>query len=411
MSTAAPHPSSFSVDLEKDKALQDYRIALDFLLKNDKSPDTFKTYRREVDRFILWLWFVRKSYFADLRRIDIESYLEFCEKPPLSWRGTENKRRFNDAAGGRAPNPEWRPFTVTVKKVEVKLAQANLAEPPDANIRKWKQSPSALKSTFAVLRSFFSHMLDEEHVDRNPVAQINSRARRAKTAQKDVSVKRLSEKQINAIFEAIDKMQADMTPDEYERTRFMFVCLLGMYLRISEVAACGDRQPTHGSFQSQVHDLDGNKSLRSWWFVLTGKGNKERRIPVGSDLLHELKRYRMSLGMTPLPALDDQTPLFAKARGQGGLTSTRHVRSIMQKVFDQAHAILSKRGDALEANELMSCTVHWLRHTGISEDVARRPVSHVQAAAGHTSVATTGHYITNNDLEMYLSKEQASTKD
>ena len=42
-----------------------------------------------------------------------------------------------------------------------------------------------------------------------------------------------------------------------------------------------------------------------------------------------------------------------------------------------------------EADILGEATVHWLRHTGISDDVKNRPREHVRDDAGHCSSATT----------------------
>lgn len=46
-----------------------------------------------------------------------------------------------------------------------------------------------------------------------------------------------------------------------------------------------------------------------------------------------------------------------------------------------------------ESHSLQSATVHWLRHTGISDDVKIRPREHVRDDAGHSSSLTTDRYI------------------
>ena len=56
-----------------------------------------------------------------------------------------------------------------------------------------------------------------------------------------------------------------------------------------------------------------------------------------------------------------------------------------------------------EAEMLRSATVHWLRHTGISDDVKHRPREHVRDDAGHSSSAITDRYI---DVEL---KDRANT--
>ena len=88
-------------------------------------------------------------------------------------------------------------------------------------------------------------------------------------------------------------------------------------------------------------DPDGH-----WWFYVTGKGNKARTVTVSNAMLKALKRYRRSLGLPPLPTLNESIPLIAKGRGRGPLTSTRHLRRLVQHCFDHAYARM-RRGDSV----------------------------------------------------------------
>lgn len=397
---AKPRTDSMPPGISEDDVVSDYRVIVDFLLSYSASPDTFKSYRREIDRFVLWAWFVRKEPLPGLKRMDIEAYLDFCKKPPLEWISTEIHRRFVDEQGLRVPNPSWRPFVATVSK-SAKRSGAVATE------KSWTQSQSALKSTLAILRTFFEFLLDEEHVGRNPVAQLKSKARKAASSQRKKDVKRLTKLQAKSLFDALDANQIALGPEQYERLRFMLSCLMSMYLRISDIAASGDRQPVQGDFFYKTHNLPSGQE-KTWWFRVLGKGNKLRQIPVSEDLLLALKRYRTSLGLSPLPAIGESLPLFLKAKGKGGLTSSRHVRSMLQKLFDEAYNLLKKQGLDEDADSLTACTVHWLRHTGISEDVQQRPLTHVQDGAGHSSLATTGIYIENDDYEVHQSANRSS---
>ena len=69
----------------------------------------------------------------------------------------------------------------------------------------------------------------------------------------------------------------------------------------------------------------------------------------------------------------------------------------MQNCFDQAIIKLKKDDFIEEADSLLEATVHWLRHTGISDDVKIRPREHVRDDAGHSSSAITDKYI---DIEL-----------
>jgi integrase len=223
----------------------------------------------------------------------------------------------------------------------------------------------------------------EDYVDRNPVKRLRQRSRLVRSKPTQAPVRRLSELQWDYLVETAEKM-ADENPS-HERTLFIVSSLYGLYLRISELADTAQWTPVMNHFHQ---DSDGN-----WWFKTVGKGNKERDIPVSQDMLKALKRYRRSLEIPALPSPADTMPLIPKQKGRGGLSSTRQLRDIVQRCFDAAVDRL--RADNLEADAeaLQVATVHWLRHTGISDDVKSRPREHVRDDAGHSSSVTTDRYI------------------
>lgn len=179
-------------------------------------------------------------------------------------------------------------------------------------------------------------------------------------------------------------------------------CLFAMYLRISELVADDRSTPTMGDFRA---DADKN-----WWLQVTGKGNKVRMITVSDDMLSALKRYRTYLGLSPLPHIGESTPMICKIKGTGPVTSTRQIRFIVQDCFDQAHQRMLDENLKEEALELKAATVHWLRHTGISEDVKHRPKEHVRDDAGHASMATTDRYIDTEMRERHASAKHKKIK-
>jgi len=156
-------------------------------------------------------------------------------------------------------------------------------------------------------------------------------------------------------------------------------------------------EPQMGHF---FRDHDEN-----WWFKTVGKGNKERNITVSDAMLDALKRYRRALGLSPLPFVGDTMPILHKNKGVGAIASTRQIRTIVQTCFDNTSIRLNKDGFKEEAEALQAATVHWLRHTGISDDVKTRPREHVRDDAGHSSSMITDRYI---DVE--LRERHASAK-
>jgi len=355
-------------------AVSDYQYASEFIYSYRGSPDTFSTYRREIEHFLHWCWLVRKRSLNRIVREDFESYVDFARNPPAKWIGPNNVPRFVPNQGERVPNPQWRPYVSTGE--EYALSQA------------------ALRSLFSVLGSFFNFLVQEGYAQANPVARMRQKSKYLRGRQGLDKIRRLSPLQWEFVIETAENM-AGANPAVHERTLFIMNALFALYLRISELVETPRWQPQMGHFQM---DQEGN-----WWFLTVGKGNKEREISVSDAMLAALKRYRRARGLNPLPAPGEATPLIRRNRGGGGVTSTRQIRRIVGECFDSAVARMREEGFADEADRLAEATVHWLRHTGISEDVKHRPREHVRDDAGHGSSAITDRYIDVERTERHAS--------
>lgn len=363
------------------EAIDDYQCAAEFIYSYRGSPDTFSTYRREIEHFLHWCLVVAKKSLKQIVREDIETYVEFSKQPPPNWVGQRNVPRFLLQQGERVPNIDWRPYV-----------QAN---------GEFVISQAALQSLFSVLSSFFNFLIQETYLSANPVAQIRQKSKFLRKQQSQGKIRRLSPLQWDFVIETAESMAAEQ-PQVHERTLFVMNALFAMYLRISELVDTSRWQPQMGHFQA---DQEGN-----WWFLTVGKGNKEREISVSDAMLEALKRYRLSRGLSSLPMPGEATPLIHKTRGRGGIGSTRQIRGIVQKCFDAAAEKMRSNGFIEDAERLSAATVHWLRHTGISEDVKHRPREHVRDDAGHGSSAITDRYIDVERAERHASARQKLIK-
>lgn len=368
----------------------DYQKVLEFIKSYRGSAATFNAYRRELERFLQWSWLVAVKHIKELRRNDIEEFIEFCIKPPKTWMGFNQLPRFINQGGFRIPNPEWRPFVVTISKKQ-------RADGFEADKAKYQLSQAGIKAIFATLSSFYNYLIQEDYLEINPVMQIRQKSKFIRKQQGAKQIRRLSELQWSYVIDTIMGL-ADSEPEKYERSLFIMSTLYGMYLRISELTASPRWEPQMGHFFRDQYN--------NWWFKTVGKGNKERDITVSDAMLAALKRYRKYLGLSLLPSPGETNPLLPKTKGFGSISDTRYIRRLVQACFDAA--IEKLRQDKLtdEAEQLMSATVHWLRHTGISDDVKRRPREHVRDDAGHSSGAITDRYI---DVEL-LKRHQSGKK-
>lgn len=355
----------------------DYQYGVSFLESYNGSQATFNAYRREIERLMHWSWKVIGKSVCDLRRADIEAYLQFCQKPPEHWIALKKVPRFIAKDGLRIPNKEWRPFVVTMSKSAARMGG-------ELDIKNYQLSETALKEIFAILSSFYNFLIQEEITEVNPISHIRQKSKFLRKRQGKAKIRRLSELQWEYVIETAEMLAAE-DPDKHERTLFILSALFLMYLRISELASSDRWTPHMNDFQK---DHDGN-----WWFTVVGKGNKERDIAVSDAMLKALKRWRTHLNLTPLPSPADQSFLLPKNKGIGAISNTSFIRKIVQFCFDQTIDRLKADGFHEDAAVLLEATVHWLRHTGISEDVKRRPREHVRDDAGHSSGAITDKYI------------------
>ncbi len=385
------HKNAEHVVLPDPRFRQDFSHTLDFLKSYNGSLGTFNSYRREAERLLQWCWHIKKITLPELKREHIEEFIRFCQNPPPSWIALKKVPRFIEKEGRRVPNENWRPFVVTLSKSSRKKGDT-------PSVEQFSLSQGAIQETFAILSTLFNFLIAEEYLISNPVALIRQKSKFIRKRQTHAPVRRLSMVQWEAVLKAADRL-AEENPEKHERTRFILSMLYGMYLRISELVASDRFMPTMNHF---AKDSNGY-----WWFTTVGKGNKERQVAVSEAMLESLMRWRQSLGLTPLPSPADNSPLIPKLRGSGPMSDTAPIRRLVQNCFDLAAEELRRMGEVTEADHLGSATVHWLRHTGISEDVKTRPREHVRDDAGHSSSATTDRYI---DVELKARYQSAQKK-
>ncbi len=383
----------YYLNMQHVKNKKDYTHARNFLWSYRGSIDTFTAYRREIEKLLQWAWLIAKKTLPQITKASFEKYMEFCQKPHKSWIGLYRTPRFITLKGKRSPNSKWRPFVVTVPK-------KNFISIKNLNVSQYKLSKQSLKEIFAINQSFYEYLLAHKYVNVNPIAQIRQKTKYFPQKIQKTIVRKLSDLQWSFVIETAEIMAEENV--EHERLLFIMNLLYSLYLRISELTVTYRSEPQMKDFHQ---DPEGG-----WWFKTIGKGNKERSIPVSDALLKSLKRYRKTLALPALPSPQEEIPLLTKQRGKGAITSTKTISNLVQLCFNRAIARLQAEGFIEDAESLKSATVHWLRHTGISNDVKFRPREHVRDDAGHSSSAITDKYIDIDERERYLSAKHKKIK-
>ncbi|GAB3391778.1 tyrosine-type recombinase/integrase [Azotobacter armeniacus] len=361
-------------------AKDDYLHTRDFLHSYAGWETTYKAYRIQVERLLLWSWLRKGSSVLKLARQDAETFLEFTREPDTEWVGQAVRRRFiaGEEPGEFVPNPQWRPYEILGSKAARKLADETGM--PRQIPEHYTLTPGSLKQTFAICCSFYDFLNEQDALIGNPFRAIKEPSRFFQKHASPISGKVLDPLQWAFVIETAEWM-AHQDPERHERTLFVVAALFSLYLRTSELAGRPEWSPTMQSFQQ---DASG-----AWWYVTVGKGSKERRVSVSSELLGYLKRYRISRNLTPLPQPGESTPLLLKLDGRSGLTD-RQIRNIVQKCFDTAVKRMQAEGRSeREISSLRAASTYWLRHTSATYDAPHRPLKHLQDDLGHAKASTT----------------------
>jgi site-specific recombinase XerD len=386
------HLAQLSLNQVPDAGLV-YELAVDWLLEQRHSENNYKTYRSELTTFLHWCFSELAVSPKDLTRRIMMRYLDYCQAPPQTLIAYRNVAQFvsDKEWGERLPNPQWRPF----------LGKRELGrELP------YRLSEQAMKTKLAILSAFFQFLIQEEYMERNP-ALLLQRVKRPTSCDAGEQAQAFSELQWSYVMQAVDKL-AQEQPDQHERTRFLICLMYACYLRISEVAARPGFTPVMSQFRRDA------KTGVWGYFIPRSKGGKRRTVAVSQALLEALTRYRRFLGLSPLPNPDEQIPLFvrhkaaAHGREQGELNANlgiRQLRDLVDALIGAAADLAENDGFAQDSAEMRVLTAHSIRHTGITHDINLngRPLSHVQADAGHDSIDTTSKYLHTANSERHES--------
>ncbi len=378
-----------------------YRSVRSFLLSYKGSEQTFNSYRTHVERLLLWSLIIRKKSIFTFKRQDAEAYLEFCRNPPLNWIGPVTRGRFitnNDSeslvAFPEVPNPSWRPFSQKVQK-----NAAHLDENPA-----YAPSMGTMNQIFAVCSSFYEYLAEDNLVSLNPFRLVKNKQEFTGSVSSDTQTRALTPLQWEYVLETAETM-AGTDPTRHERTLFILATLFAMYLRISDLVGRANWEPCMGDFRQ---DPEGN-----WWYHVIGKGNKPGKIAVRDEYVNRyLKRYRVFLGLAPLPINSERTPLLTTLDGRAGL-SGRQVRTLLQSIFDSALAKMkSEEREPYEMASLRSASAHWLRHTSATFDAPFRKAKDLQLDLRHSNLSTTQDtYYHSHDQERMHSIKRLGMKE
>lgn len=327
-------------------ANSDTEAVLVWLAEYSQRPATLRSYRKESERFLLWLG-SRQQGLADVKREDVHDYRRFLAHPhpAAQWIGPAVPRN----------HPQWRPFTGPL-------------------------SASSIEHALTILGGLYSYLNHAGHLNGNPF-----RLHKTQRQRRSVENGRFFDTDCWAhICHTLQTLPADSPRQMAHRERAIWAFSLLYYsgARRSEASAAR---------MGDIHLKRGN-----WWWRVHGKSGTGD-IPVNPPLLAALQRYRQHLGLSPLPHNQEDTPLLCRL-GDG--------RGAQQGISDKALYLLIKeilRRAAEQAPDTMRPTLqqastHWLRHTAATHQLdAGISLLMVSQNLRHGSIQTTRRYLHSED--------------
>ena len=213
-------------------------------------------------------------------------------------------------------------------------------------------NPRSQARIISGLKSFFSYLIFEDYRTDNPLELIES----PKTGRKLPDTLLVSE--IDALIAAID-----LSSNEGERNRAMLETLYGCGLRVSELVAL------------KISDL----FFEEGFIKITGKGNKERFVPIGNLTQKYIQIYQNDIRVHLKIKKGFEDTLFLNRRGS-------------QLTRAMIFTIIKDLAVKISLNK--SISPHTLRHsfaTHLLENGA--DLRSIQLMLGHESITTTEIYV------------------
>ena len=240
-------------------------------------------------------------------------------------------------------------------------SRKQVSELTRADLRKWIASlsreglaPTSIARAVSATRGFYKFLMLDGHIKNHPAEDLD-------TPQRFAYLPRfLTEDEINLLLTA-----PDISTEEGIRDRAMLEIMYATGLRVSELV------------NLKTADVD----LLAGLVVCYGKGNKQRRVPLGKSAIHWLQQYA------------------AMKSGYGKQTSP-HIFLHRGRPFTRqiAWAMIKRHA---ETAGMKNVSPHTLRHSFATHLLQHGADSRsVQALLGHSDISTTQIYTHITDIHL-----------
>ena len=338
----------------------------------EKSAATQDSYRRAIERLVLWALLERKTPLSSLTTEDFLAFKAFLRAPPAHWcqKAPVTKR-----------SADWRPL------------RGPLAE-------------LSIQQTLSAVATMYRDWHASGYLDANAVASV--RGSRRREMQMDV-MRSFSNEALQAIRATMQDMPA--SPSK-RRLRAAILLLQTTGLRRAEAV-----HMTWGHIQ-RVRIDNGESDI--WALKFSGKGRRERMVPLKAQTLQALEaHYQDRIALSESGALSryadmpkNDCPLLSilderlaqahpgsvgdlasnagRATNATGALSAARLHGLLKSFFRQV-----QQQPGAGNTDFRKASAHWLRHTFAHQSLraSGKDLAVVQQLLGHADISTTGIYV------------------
>ncbi len=348
-------------------AKNDLEAVSAWLSRYNEKPETQRSYRKEVERFLLWCAQDLKKPLSSVNAPDCQKYRAFLQAVPATWIQHRPLKR---------TDPGWRAFR----------------KQPNADSQ---------KQALVILQTLFGGLVDAGYLVANPM--------RALMKGFDLPVSKLDIRRSFTEAEWVHVLHCvDAQPIGPERLRLK--CILELLvtsgIRLDELA-----KARHKDLRLEaLPDLP-----ETWILTVTGKRNKTREVPLnpdvvqllalhGKEFLEEDKQSNDKDSLPLIRTLGASVPQWKKGQGgelvtqsqteqAGSALSGAGIYAVLKRFFRQAAKSAAAAG--LDAQRFEKASTHWMRHTFVRQALVDGvPIEVASELAGHASIDTTSIYST-----------------
>lgn len=329
-------------------------------------PDhTARSYRREAQRFVMWLHVERRVTRLDGASVEAcVAYKHFLADPqPVA--------RWCGPRGEAIGTAEWRPFAGAL-------------------------SARSIRQAMTILGGMYRFLHEMRYVSANPWCAVSM----PRSSEPRIDTGRsLSRQQWLEV-----ERELDAGPRDVASVQLAWAVRLLYHtgLRLAEVCTARCLDLRHVANDEPTHATSiGRVAPGPWVLRVIGKGFKTRDVVVPDVLVERLAAMVLEAGDGSRRWCDlDQPLLVIRGNRKGGRGQQPQAQSPqalyrqLKRLFARVSARLAAAGRLQDADTLSAASTHWLRHTHCTHSVAAGvPIDVVRESAGHASLATTSIYI------------------